>query len=142
MLEMYQSVFVGLWLTLSTIIIQAMVLVRVHRRQKGYKVGVIDPSLGQESFFFRAYRTFWNSLENIIPLFGMAIIAMMVGYSAHKLSIVVWIYAVTRIIHMALYYKISTDKNPSPRSGFWAMGLFANIYLMIDLGIFLSSISF
>lgn len=139
MLEMYQSVFVGLWLTLSTIIIQAMVLVRVHRRQKGYKVGVIDPSLGQESFFFRAYRTFWNSLENIIPLFGMAIIAMMVGYSAHKLSIVVWIYAVTRIIHMALYYKISTDKNPSPRSGFWAMGLFANIYLMIDLGIFLLS---
>ena len=139
MLEMYQSVFVGLWLTLSTIIIQAMVLVRVHRRQKGYKVGVIDPSLGQESFFFRAYRTFWNSLENIIPLFGMAILAMMVGYSAHKLSIVVWIYAVTRIIHMALYYKISTDKNPSPRSGFWAMGLFANIYLMIDLGIFLLS---
>ena len=139
MLEMYQSVFVGLWLTLSTIIIQAMVLVRVHRRQKGYKVGVIDPSLGQESFFFRAYRTFWNSLENIIPLFGMAILAMMVGYSAHKLSVVVWIYAVTRIIHMALYYKISTDKNPSPRSGFWAMGLFANIYLMIDLGIFLLS---
>jgi len=139
MLEMYQSVFVGLWLTLSTIIIQAMVLVRVHRRQKGYKVGVIDPSLGQESFFFRAYRTFWNSLENIIPLFGMAILAMMSGYSAHKLSAVVWIYAVTRIIHMALYYKISTDKNPSPRSGFWAMGLFANIYLMIDLGIFLLS---
>jgi uncharacterized MAPEG superfamily protein len=139
MLEMYQSVFVGLWLTLSTIIIQAMVLVRVHRRQKGYKVGVIDPSLGQESFFFRAYRTFWNSLENIIPLFGMAILAMMAGYSAHKLSAVVWIYAVTRIIHMALYYKISTDKNPSPRSGFWAMGLFANIYLMIDLGIFLLS---
>jgi|TARA_B100000902_G_scaffold294463_1_gene281133 uncharacterized MAPEG superfamily protein len=139
MLEMYQSVFVGLWLTLSTIIIQAMVLVRVHRRQKGYKVGVIDPSLGQESFFFRAYRTFWNSLENIIPLFGMAILAMMAGYSAYKLSIVVWIYAVTRIIHMALYYKISTDKNPSPRSGFWAMGLFANIYLMIDLGIFLLS---
>jgi uncharacterized MAPEG superfamily protein len=139
MLEMYQSVFVGLWLTLSTIIIQAMVLVRVHRRQKGYKVGVIDPSLGQESFFFRAYRTFWNSLENIIPLFGMAILAMMAGYSPHKLSVVVWIYAVTRIIHMALYYKISTDKNPSPRSGFWAMGLFANIYLMIDLGIFLLS---
>jgi len=139
MLEMYQSVFVGLWLALSTIIIQAMVLVRVHRRQKGYKVGVIDPSLGQESFFFRAYRTFWNSLENIIPLFGMAILAMMAGYSAHKLSAVVWIYAVTRIIHMTLYYKISTDKNPSPRSGFWAMGLFANIYLMIDLGIFLLS---
>lgn len=137
MLEVYQSVLVGLWLTLSTIIIQAMVLVRVHRRQKGYRVGVIDPALGQESFFFRAYRTFWNSIENIIPLLGMAILAIMSGYSAYKLSVVVWLYAVCRIIHMILYYKISTDKNPSPRSYFWIIGFFANIYLMVDLGIFL-----
>ena len=51
MFEVYQSVLLGLWLTLSIIIIQAIVLVRVHRRQKGYKVGVIDPALGQSSFF-------------------------------------------------------------------------------------------
>ena len=104
MLEIYESALIGLWLTLSTIIIQAFVLVRVHRRQKGYKVGVIDPSLGQESLFFRAYRTFWNSIENIIPLFGMAVLAMMAGYDPRKLSIIVWIYAITRIIHMILYY--------------------------------------
>ena len=35
MFEVYQSVLLGLWLTLSIIIIQAIVLVRVHRRQKG-----------------------------------------------------------------------------------------------------------
>ena len=40
MFEVYQSVLLGLWLTLSIIIIQAVVLVRVHRRHKGYKVGV------------------------------------------------------------------------------------------------------
>merc|ERR1711965_213781 len=111
MFEVYQSVLLGLWLTLSIIIIQAIVLVRVHRRQKGYKVGVIDPALGQSSFFFRAYRTFWNSLENIVPLFGMAVIAMMSGYSPQKLSVVIWIYSVVRIIHMILYYKIATDQN-------------------------------
>jgi len=137
MFEVYQSVLLGLWLTLSIIIIQAVVLVRVHRRHKGYKVGVIDPALGQSSFFFRAYRTFWNSLENIVPLFGMAIIAMMAGYSPQKLSIIIWIYAVVRIIHMILYYKIATDKNPSIRSLFWATGLIANMYLMVDLGIHL-----
>jgi len=137
MFEVYQSVLLGLWLTLSIIIIQAIVLVRVHRRQKGYKVGVIDPALGQSSFFFRAYRTFWNSLENIVPLFGMAVIAMMSGYSPQKLSVVIWIYAVVRIIHMILYYKIATDKNPSIRSLFWATGLIANMYLMVDLGIHL-----
>ena len=137
MFEVYQSVLLGLWLTLSIIIIQAVVLVRVHRRHKGYKVGVIDPALGQSSFFFRAYRTFWNSLENIVPLFGMAVIAMMSGYSPQKLSVIIWIYAVVRIIHMILYYKIATDKNPSIRSLFWATGLIANMYLMVDLGIHL-----
>ena len=35
------------------------------------------------------------------------------------------------------YYKIATEKNPSPRSIFWAIGFLANVYLAIDLGIFL-----
>ena len=64
---------IGIWLILTTIMIQALVLVGAHRAQKGYKVGVIDPSLGQESFFFRSHRAFWNSLENIVPLLGMSI---------------------------------------------------------------------
>ena len=140
MLVDYQSVFLGLWLILATIIVQAMVAIRVHRRQKGgYKVGVITPELGQSSIVFRAHRTFQNSLENITPLLGMAIIAALIGYSSFKLSIIGWVYAVARIIHMILYYKIATDKNPSPRSIFWAVGFLTNFYLMIDLGIFLLS---
>ncbi len=138
MLEEYQSVFLGLWLILATIIVQAMVAVRVHRRQKGgYNVGVIKPELGQSSIVFRAHRTFQNSLENITPLMGMAIIAALSGYSSTKLSVIVWLYAIARIIHMVLYYKIVTDKNPSPRSIFWAIGFLANLYLMVDLGIHL-----
>ena len=137
-LEEYQSVFLGLWLILATIIVQAMVAVRVHRRQKGgYNVGVIKSELGQSSIVFRAHRTFQNSLENITPLMGMAIIAALSGYSSIRLSMIVWIYAITRIIHMVLYYKIVTDKNPSPRSIFWAIGFLANLYLMVDLGIHL-----
>ena len=138
-MDEYQHVYTGLWLILSTIIIQAIILIRAHRRYKGYKVGVMDASLGQDSFLFRAYRTFWNSLENIVPLFGMAVIAMMSGYSPQKLSVVIWIYAVVRIIHMTLYYRIATDQNPSIRSLFWATGFIANMYLMVDLGIYLLS---
>ena len=140
MLEEYQSVFQGLWLVLATIIVQAMVAIRVHRRQKGgYNVGIIKPELGQSSIVFRAHRTFQNSLENITPLMGMAIIAALSGYSSTKLTVVVWVYAIARIVHMVLYYKIATDKNPSPRSIFWAVGFLANFYLMIDLGVFLLS---
>jgi glutathione S-transferase len=98
---------------------------------------VIKSELGQSSIVFRAHRTFQNSLENIIPVLGMAIVAMLSGYSAYKLSIIIWVYAISRIIHMILYYKIATNKNPSPRSIFWAISFLASFYLMIDLGIFL-----
>jgi uncharacterized MAPEG superfamily protein len=119
------------------IIIQALILVGAHRAQPGYRVGVIDPNLGQESFFFRSHRAFWNSLENIVPLLGMSLIAILSGYDVEKLNLVIWIYAASRMIHMILYYSIATDKNPSLRSLFWISGLFANIYLMVDLGLFL-----
>ena len=140
MLEVYQCSLLGLWLILSTIIIQSMVAARVHRRQKGgYMPGIIKPELNHSSIVFRTYRTFQNSIENAIPILGMSVIAMMSEYSAYKLSIIIWVYAVARILHMVLYYKIETKKNPSPRSIFWAVGFLANFYLMIDLGVFLLS---
>jgi len=119
MFEEYQSTLLGLWLILTTILFQAMVAIRFHRSQKGgYKVGIIKPELGQSSIVFRSHRTFHNSLENIIPFFGMVVLGVLSEYSASKLAIVTWIYATTRIIHMVLYYKIVTEKNPSPRSLF------------------------
>ena len=138
-MEIYQTVFIGLWVVLATIVFQAMVMVGADKKrlEKGYKIGVIDPSLGQKSFLFRSYRTFWNSLENIVPILGVSIVAILAGYSAFKLSIVIWIYAISRIIHMILYYFIATEKNPSPRSLFWVLGLLATIYLVVDFGIFL-----
>ena len=129
MFDVYNSSLLGIWLILATIIVQAMVAVRVHRRQSGgYSPGVIKSELGQSSIVFRAHRTFQNSLENIIPVLGMAIIAMLSGYGAFKLSIIIWTYAISRIIHMILYYKIATNKNPSPRSIFWAIGFLAGFF--------------
>jgi len=136
----YQYSLLGLWLILVTIIIQAMVAVKVHRRQEGgYMPGMLKASLDHSSIVFRTHRTYQNSLENIVPLLGMAFIGMLCGYGALKLSIIIWVYAVARILHMVLYYKIATKKNPSPRSIFWAVGFLANFYLMIDLGVFLLS---
>ena len=138
MFEAYQSTFIGLWLIVATIIVQAMVAVRIHRRQEGgYLPGIIKPSLDHTSIVFRTHRTLQNSLENLIPLLALAVIALLSGYEPNKLSIVIWIYAISRIIHMILYYKIATNKNPSPRRVFWAAGFLSTLYLMIDLGIFL-----
>ena len=138
MFEVYQSTFIGLWLIVATIIVQAMIAVRIHRRQEGgYSPGILKPSLDHASIVFRTHRTLQNSLENLIPLLGLVVIALMSEYDSNKLSIVIWIYAISRIIHMVLYYKIGTNKNPSPRSIFWAVGFLTTLYLMIDLGVFL-----
>ena len=138
MFEIYQSSFIGVWVILTTIMIQNMVAIRFHRGQKGgYKAGVMKPELNQSSIVFRSYRTFQNSLENIIPILGMTFLAMFAGYSSFKLAIIIWVYAIARIGHMILYYKISTEENPSPRSLPWAIGFLAGIYFMVDLGIFL-----
>ena len=55
---------------------------------------------------------------------------MFIGVDAFSLAIVVWIYAIVRVIHMVLYYAISTEKNPSPRSYFYMIGLLSNVYLL------------
>tara|TARA_B100000886_G_scaffold208687_2_gene144420 strand:- start:1246 stop:1668 length:423 start_codon:yes stop_codon:yes gene_type:complete len=138
MFDVYHSSLLGIWLMLATIFFQAMVAITAHFRQDGgYVPGVIKPDLDQSSFVFRTHRTFQNSLENIIPLLGMSFLAMFSGYSPLKLSVVVWIYALARIIHMILYYKIVAKRNPSPRSIPWTIGFLAGLYFMIDLGVHL-----
>ena len=138
MFDVYHSSLLGIWLMLATMVIQAIVAVRVHRRQKGgYSPGIVNPELGQSSFVFRSHRTFQNTLENIVPILGMAFLGMFSSYDPLKLSIIIWVYALSRIAHMILYYRIATEKNPSLRSIPWAIGFLAGFYFMIDLGVYL-----
>ena len=138
MFDIYHYSLLGIWVMLATMVFQAIVAAIAHRRQKGgFSPGVIKPDLDQTSFVFRTHRTFHNSLENIIPMLGMSFLAMFSGYSSLKLSIIVWVYALARIAHMILFYKIVTKNNPSPRSIPWAVGFLAGFYFMIDLGIHL-----
>jgi len=137
MLESHAYSICGLWVILTTIVVQAFIASIAHRRQKQYVPGVVDKALGHESFVFRSDRTYRNSLENIAPLFGLAVLAILVGYDEGRLSIVVWIYAIARMGHMLLYYVIATEKNPSPRSYFYMAGFLATLFLVVDLGLML-----
>ena len=137
MLETYTTSFIGLWLVLTTITLQAVIATGAHRRQSKMVPGIVDPALSHESFVFRSDRTFRNSLENIAPFFGLSVLAMLAGFSPNRLAIIVWVYALARLLHMILYYRISTEKNPSPRSYFYMIGLLATFYLIGDLGQFL-----
>ena len=137
MLETYTTSFIGLWLMLTTITLQAVIATGAHRRQSKMVPGIVDPALSHDSFVFRSDRTFRNSLENITPFFGLSVLAMIAGFSPDRLAIVIWVYALARLLHMILYYQIATEKNPSPRSYFYMIGLLTTFYLIGDLGQFL-----
>ena len=135
--ETYTTSLIGLWLVLTTITLQAVIATGAHRRQSKMVPGIVDPALSHDSFVFRSDRTFRNSLENIAPFFGLSVLAMLAGFSPDRLAIAVWVYALARLLHMILYYRIATEKNPSPRSYFYAIGLLTTLYLIGDLGQFL-----
>ena len=137
MQETYALSLVGLWLMLTTITLQAVIATGAHRRQSKMVPGIVDPALSHDSFVFRSDRTFRNSLENIAPFFGLSVLAMIAGFSPDRLAIVIWVYALARLLHMILYYRIATEKNPSPRSYFYMIGLLTTFYLIGDLGQFL-----
>ena len=52
LLEKNESTFIALWFILFTVVVQFIIAVSAHRMQQDYRVGIIDPSLTQESFFF------------------------------------------------------------------------------------------
>jgi len=139
MLVTYSFAIWGLWLILMTVFVQAMVASVAHRKQKHYVPGIVDDKLSHESFVFRSNRTFLNSHENLLMMFGPALLGMLVGMDAYWLGILVWIYAIARVLHMALYYALATEANPSPRTYFFIVGFVANLVLLIMLGLHLAA---
>lgn len=134
MVEYYASLW-GCWLVMVTIIIQAFVG-NISKARLGNSVpGKIDHSLGHESFVFRSYRTLQNSLENLPLFIGSALLALITGVDPVALALSIWVYALARIGHMVMYYLISTDKNPSPRSYFYLIAVFANISILVLIAI-------
>ncbi|MEG3766046.1 MAPEG family protein [Alteromonas sp. 14N.309.X.WAT.G.H12] len=135
MFTTYYLAISGLWIVCLTIFIQGLVAAFAHARMPKAIPGKLGEDLGHDSFVFRSHRTFHNSLENALVFVIPAILAMFISVSPNILGCVVWIFAIARILHMLLYYLISTDKNPSPRSYFYLLGTLANMVLFIVVGI-------
>jgi uncharacterized MAPEG superfamily protein len=139
MLASYSFAILGLWLILVTVFVQAMVASVAHRKQKHYVPGIVNDKLSHESFVFRSHRTFLNSHENLLMMFGSALLGMLVGMDAYWLGMLVWVYAIARVLHMALYYALATETNPSPRTYFFIVGFIANLVLLIMLGLHIAA---
>ena len=138
MYENYALALWGIFVILVTVLVQALVAAATKASQPGAVPGKMDESLGHSSFVFRSNRTVMNSLENMPVMLGAAFLALFAGADAFWTGMLVWVYAMARIMHMALYYAIATDKNPSPRSYFFLLGVLVNIALLVFVGISLA----
>jgi uncharacterized MAPEG superfamily protein len=138
MYEQYLSSFWAMWFIVFTVIAQSLIATGAHRKQSRYVPGVVDENLGHGSFVFRSHRTFQNSMENAPLMLFTAFLAVLVGLSPGSLAATTWTFAIARLVHMVLYYKIATEKNPSPRSYFYVIGMLSNLALVVMIAIHLA----
>ena len=118
----------GVWVILATVLVQALVASFAKAARPDHIPGKPVKS-SHDSFVFRAERTFMNSLENLLVFLGTALVAVLAGASPHWTGKLIWIFAGARLLHMALYYAIATEKNPSPRSWFYLLGRYHGLHL-------------
>lgn len=137
MFEAYYLSFFGIWALLSLVVIEAIIAMGASRSQKKYTPGILNSDLGPESFVFRSDRAFKNSLENIIPFLGAALLSILLSMDPVRLSKLVIIYVLARYIYTAVYYSVATRKNPSLRSLFFSIGFIVTIIMLVDIGWFL-----
>lgn len=130
MTQDYSFSYLAICIVLVMLLIQAMVAAVAKASRPGAVPGKIDPSLSHESFTFRAHRTFMNSLENMPLFLGTVFVAILAGVNPRWTALLITLFALARIGHMILFYALATEKNPSPRSYFYLLGLAANVALL------------
>ena len=135
MIDLTYSAYTAFYLYLVMLLVQWAVATFSKARQPNAIPGKIDENLSHDSFVFRAHRTFQNTIENSALFVGTVLLAFTLNLQSPIFAICVWVYLAARVVHMVLYYIISTEKNPSPRTYFFLIGLLANVVMLVMLGL-------
>lgn len=135
MIDLTYSAYTAFYLYLVMLLVQWAVATFSKAKQPNAIPGKIDENLSHDSFVFRAHRTFQNTLENSALFVGTVLLAFTLNLQSPIFAICVWVYLAARVVHMVLYYIISTEKNPSPRTYFFLIGLLANVVMLVMLGL-------
>jgi len=135
MIDLTYSSYTAFYFYLVMLLVQWAVATFSKAKQPNAIPGKIDENLSHDSFVFRAHRTFQNTLENSALFVGTVLFAFLLNVQSPVFAICVWVYLAARVAHMVLYYAISTEKNPSPRTYFFLIGLLANVVMLVLLGL-------
>ncbi|MEL0660018.1 MAPEG family protein [Psychromonas arctica] len=127
--------YIAFYLYLVMLLIQWVVATFSKSKQPDAVPGKIDENLSHDSFVFRAHRTFHNTLENSALFAGTVLLAFVLNVQSPIFAIGIWTYLLARIVHMVLYYTVATEKNPSPRTYFFLIGVAANVVMLVILGL-------
>lgn len=111
--------------------VQSFIAALVKAKQPGAIPGMEPQEATQMSFVFRAYRTHANTMENAIPTLAAGFTCVLLKAAEGWMNALIWLFVFARIAHMVLYYKIATDKNPSPRSYFYLIGSLSTLGLIV-----------
>lgn len=135
MIDLTYSSYTAFYFYLVMLLVQWAVATFSKAKQPNAIPGKIDENLSHDSFVFRAHRTFQNTLENSALFVGTVLFAFLLNVQSPVFATCVWVYLAARVVHMVLYYAISTEKNPSPRTYFFLIGLLANVVMLVLLGL-------
>jgi uncharacterized MAPEG superfamily protein len=135
MTDLAYSAYLAFYLYLIMVLIQWAVATASKAKQPNATPGKLDDSLSHGSFVFRTHRTFQNTLENSLLFVGTVLLAFVISYQSIIFAVCMWVYLAARVVHMVLYYAIATEKNPSPRSYFFLIGVLANLVMLVLLGL-------
>ncbi|MGM0526383.1 MAG: MAPEG family protein [Pseudomonadota bacterium] len=127
----YRATLIWMSVIIATVLLQWLIASGTKAKQEDAIPGKQPKDLSHQNFVFRAWRTHQNSLENLSPMLGTIVVAILAGVDPLWTASVTAVFAVARIAHMILYYVIATNKNPSPRSYFFMVGWLANIVLLV-----------
>lgn len=129
--SVYQGALLWIAVLIATVLVQWLIASGRKAKQSGAIPGKPPTDLSHHDFVFRAWRTHQNSIENLGTMLGASFLAILVGVDAGWTTLLIAIMALSRIVHMVLYYAIATEQNPSPRSYFFMLGWIANLALLV-----------
>lgn len=130
----YTALFQAVFVSLIILAVQWLVDTLAKGSRADAIPGKFPEGLSHDSFVFRAHRTFHNSLENYPLWLGTIVLVVFTNTSPQWGAALAWLFVAGRLGHMALYYLLATERNPSPRSGFFLLGWLANIALLAMVG--------
>lgn len=85
-----------------------------------------------DNLLYRIDRAHMNSVEALAPFVVPAVLAMMVGVGPITLAVLVWLYAVIRLVHLAVYLRGGkAAKGGSMRTVLYVAGALVTVVLIV-----------